>query len=201
MSTSIAVVFTVCNWQEWIEGTHMRVRLFCAFYLRKFSTNRGEICFGVALNTLEEIPSHPSNRMCPYYEVCIKHCRFLQLFHLRKTITFYVKYWSCNVQYVFQTSFSSLKCLVFFSHSYTFVTHQQMHTDKIYFIVYYYLPTYFGSSATIIRVSHKKAKNIQQLHKLHNQNHPMLQYFSMHGHRTYKVIIKKKRRVLQEQWT
>jgi len=53
----------------------MHVHLFCAFYLRKFSTNRGEICFGVTLNTLEEIPSHPSNTVCPFYEVCIEHYR------------------------------------------------------------------------------------------------------------------------------
>jgi len=35
----------------------MHVRQFCAFCLRKFSTDRGEICFGFALNTLEDIPS------------------------------------------------------------------------------------------------------------------------------------------------
>jgi len=28
---------------------------------------------------------------------------------------------------------------------------------------------------------------MQQLHKLHNPNHPMLQYFSMHGNGIYKV--------------
>ena len=54
----------------------MHIRLFRAFYLRKFSTYRSEICFGVALNTLEEIPSHPSSRMCPNYEVCVEHYRF-----------------------------------------------------------------------------------------------------------------------------
>jgi hypothetical protein len=62
-----------------------------------------------------------------------------------------------------------------------------MHTDKMYFIIYYYLPTCFGSSTTIIRVSRKKTKNIQQLHTLHNQNPPMLQYSSMHEYGTYKV--------------
>lgn len=35
----------------------MQVRQFCAFCLRKFSTGRGEICFGFALNTLEETQS------------------------------------------------------------------------------------------------------------------------------------------------
>jgi hypothetical protein len=67
---SIAVVFTVRSLQEFMEWTQMHVRLLCAFYLRKFSTSRGEICFGVALNTLEEIPSHSSSRICSYYEVC-----------------------------------------------------------------------------------------------------------------------------------
>lgn len=54
----------------------MHVNLFYAFYRRKFSTNHGEIRFGVALNTLDEIPSHPSNRVFPYYEVCTEHYRF-----------------------------------------------------------------------------------------------------------------------------
>jgi hypothetical protein len=39
----------------------------------------------------------------------------------------------------------------------------------------------------VCRSSSYKTKNIQQLHKLHNQNHPMLQYSSMHGYVTYKV--------------
>jgi hypothetical protein len=85
-----------------------------------------------------------------------------------------------------------MKCLVFFNHSYTYVTHQQMHSDKIYFIIYYYLPICYGSSATIIRVSHKKINNIQHLHKLHNQTHPMLQYSSMPRYETYKILKKKK---------
>ena len=61
--------------------------------------------------------------------------------------------------------------------------------------MYYYLPTCYGSSATIISVSHKKTKNTQHLHKLHNQNQPLLQYSSTHGCGTYKV---KKKLCLQE---
>jgi len=91
-----------------------------------------------------------------------------------------------------------MKCLVFFNHSYTYVTHQQMHSDKIYFIIYYYLPICYGSSATIIRVSHKKINNIQHLHKLHNQTHPMLQYSSMPRYETYKILKKKEDLYLQE---
>jgi len=52
--------------------------------------------------------------------------------------------------------------------TYTYVTNQQMHADKICFIIYYYLPEISVVSATSIRVSHKNKNDIQQLHKMRN---------------------------------
>jgi hypothetical protein len=92
MPASKDVGFTVRSLQECTEKTHMHIRLFCAFYLRKFSTNRDEICDGIALNTLEKIPYDPSNRIYPVYEVCIEHYLFFAALSPKEKIALYVKY-------------------------------------------------------------------------------------------------------------
>ena len=61
---------------------------------------------------------------------------------------------------------------------YMYVTNQQMHTDKICFIIYYYSSTCFGRFCEHYQGVTQEYKNIQQLHRMYDQNHPMFQLIS-----------------------